>query len=168
MSKTFIGSLLIAAGLALAPASAGDLPRPQGKVVLTVTGKIGTQNSAEGAQFDLAMLENLPGRVSSVNTPWYDSRKTFEGPLGAAVLDAVGASGTTLRVVALNDYAAEIPVEDFRKYPVILATKLDGKAMSVREKGPIFVIYPFDAEPSLFNEKYFNRSVWQVKAIEVR
>ena len=40
--------------------------------------------------------------------------------------------------------------------------------MAVREKGPLFVIYPFDADPSLFNEKYFNRSVWQVKAIEVR
>lgn len=168
MFKTILASLVLAAGLAAAPAVAGDLPKPQGKVVLTVTGKIGTQNSTEGAQFDLAMLENLPGRVSSVNTPWYDSRKTFEGPLGSAVLDAVGATGTTLRVVALNDYAAEIPAEDFRKHAVILATKLDGKPMSVREKGPIFVIYPFDADPSLFNEKYFNRSVWQVKSIEVR
>lgn len=168
MFKTILASLVLAAGLAAAPAVAGDLPKPQGKVVLTVTGKIGTQNSAEGAQFDLAMLESLPGRVSSVNTPWYDSRKTFEGPLGSAVLDAVGATGTTLRVVALNDYAAEIPAEDFRKHAVILATKLDGKPMSVREKGPIFVIYPFDADPSLFNEKYFNRSVWQVKSIEVR
>ncbi len=168
MFKTLIASLVIAAGLAASPAVAGDLPKPQGKVVLTVTGKIGAQNSPDGAQFDIAMLEALPGRVSAVNTPWYDSKKTFEGPLGSALLDAVGATGQTLRVIALNDYAAEIPVEDFRKHPVILATKLDGKAMAVREKGPIFVIYPFDADPSLFNEKYFNRSVWQVKAIEVR
>ncbi len=116
----------------------------------------------------MAMLEALPKRVTTINTPWYDSKKTFEGPLGSALLDAVGAKGKTLRVVALNDYAAEIPVEDFRNWPVILASKLDGKPMSVREKGPLFVIYPFDAEPSLYNEKYFNRSVWQVKAIEVR
>ncbi|MCZ8097380.1 MAG: hypothetical protein ACRCU1_07490 [Alsobacter sp.] len=168
MFRTILASLVIAAGLSVLPAAAGDLAKPQGKVVLTVSGKIGTQNSADGAQFDIAMLEALPGRVSAVNTPWYDSKKTFEGPLGSAILDAVGATGKTLRVVALNDYAAEIPVEDFRKFPVILATKLDGKAMAVREKGPLFVIYPFDADPSLFNEKYFNRSVWQVKAIEVR
>jgi hypothetical protein len=168
MLRMLLVSLAVVVGMASLPAAAGDLAKPQGKVVLTVSGKIGAQNSAEGAQFDIAMLEALPGRVSAVNTPWYDSKKTFEGPLGSALLDAVGATGQTLRVVALNDYAAEIPVEDFRKFPVILATKLDGKPMAVREKGPLFVIYPFDADPSLFNEKYFNRSVWQVKAIEVK
>lgn len=168
MFRTIIAFFAIAASMSALPAAAGDLAKPQGKVVLTVSGKIGAQNSAEGAQFDLAMLDALPSRVSTVNTPWYDSKKTFEGPLGSAILDAVEATGQTLRVVALNDYAADIPVEDFRKFPVILATKLDGKAMPVREKGPLFVIYPFDADASLFNEKYFNRSVWQVKAIEVR
>ena len=87
---------------------------------------------------------------------------------GAALLDAVGAKGTTLKVTALNDYAAEIPVEDFRKWPVILATRRDGAEMPVRDKGPLFVIYPFDVDKTLYNEKYFNRSVWQVKSIEIR
>lgn len=149
-------------------ASAGDLAKPTGKIVLTVSGKIDNRNSEGGAMFDLGMLEALPSRKSAVNTPWYTAKTTFEGPLGSALLDAVGAKGEKLRVIALNDYAAEIPIEDFRKYPVILATKLDGNPMSVREKGPIFVIYPFDADPSLYNEKYFNRSVWQVKSIEVQ
>jgi hypothetical protein len=92
----------------------------------------------------------------------------FEGPLGSAFLDAVGAKGDTLLITALNDYTAEVPIEDFRKWPVILATRMNGEPMPVREKGPIFVIYPFDADPALYNELYFNRSVWQVKSIEVR
>ena len=50
---------------------------------------------------------------------------------------------------------------------MILATKRDGAMMSVREHGPIFVIYPFDQEPDLYNEKYFSRSVWQVSTIIV-
>lgn len=155
----------------LAPAGlagASEIPAPKGQVILTVSGKIAHRNAPDGATFDAAMLEALPKRTTVANTPWYSGKTRFEGPLGAALLDQVGASGTVLKVTALNDYAVEIPVADFRKWPVILATKINDKAISVREKGPIFVIYPFDEEPSLYNELYFGRSAWQVKSIEVR
>ena len=39
--------------------------------------------------------------------------------------------------------------------------------MSIRDKGPLMLVYPFDLDQSLFNEKYFSRSVWQIKEIEV-
>jgi hypothetical protein len=156
--------LLGAAGIA----AAAELPPPKDAVILTVSGKISHRNSAGGAALDAAMLAALPSKTTTTDTPWYPTKTRFEGPLGAALLDLVGATGTTLRVTALNDYAVEIPVSDFRKWPVILATKINDKPISVREKGPIFVIYPFDQEPSLYNELYFGRSAWQVKAIEVR
>jgi hypothetical protein len=149
-------------------AVAETMPAPKDPVILTVTGKITNRNSAQGAAFDAAMLQALPSRVTVTNTPWYPEKTAFEGPVGAAMLDLVGANGTMLRVTALNDYVVEIPVADLRKWPVILATKIDGKLISVREKGPIFVIYPFDQEPSLYNELYFGRSAWQVRTIEVR
>ena len=70
-------------------------------------------------------------------------------------------------VTALNDYSAEIPIGDFLDHSVILASRLDGEELSVRDKGPLFVIYPFDLEPDLYNEVYFGRSVWQVTSIAV-
>ncbi|MDP3407192.1 hypothetical protein [Bosea sp. (in: a-proteobacteria)] len=149
-------------------ATAADIPTPKGPVILTVSGKISNSNGPAGVTLDAAMLEALPSRVTVATTPWYPQKTRFEGPLGAALLDLVGATGTVLRVTALNDYAVEIPVADLRKWPVILATKIDGKPISVREKGPLFVIYPFDEEPSLYNELYFGRSAWQLKSIEVR
>ena len=148
-------------------AHADGLAAPTGDVVLHVTGKISKTNNGDAADFDMAMLEALAGRTTTTATPWYDATKTFSGPLGSALLDAVGASGTSMKVVALNEYETEIPVSDFTQYPVILATKLDGEAMSVRDKGPIFVIYPFDEMPDLNNETYYGRSAWQVKSIEV-
>lgn len=158
------------AAVAVVPASlarAGSLPAPTGAVVLTVTGKITNTSKADAAEFDMAQLEALPGRVTDTETPWTKGKTKFEGPLGSALLDKIGATGTSLHIVALNDYAVDVPLEDFRKWPVILATKKDGKPMPVRDKGPIFVIYPFDLDRSLYNELIFTRSAWQVKSIEV-
>lgn len=142
------------------------LEAPTGPVVLTVKGKISNTNAGDSAQFDLQMLEKLKGRKGEMETPWTTGKVTFEGPFLREVLAAVGASGTSLKVRALNDYAAEVPAED-AKLDTILATKLDGKPMSVRDKGPLMLVYPFDLDAGLYNEKYFSRSVWQIKEIEV-
>jgi len=142
------------------------LDAPTGPVVLTVKGKIANTNAGDTAQFDLEMLEKLKGRKGEMETPWTTGKVTFEGPLLREILSAVGASGTSLKVRALNDYAAEVPAED-AKLDTILATTLDGKPMSVRDKGPLMLVYPFDLDAGLYNEKYFSRSVWQIKEIEV-
>lgn len=151
----------------LTPAAAGGLPAPKGEVILTVTGKIENTNAQGAAAFDIDMIEGLGMDVSVNKTPWFKERVTFEGPLGKAFLDTVGAKGTKLRFVALNDYAVEVPIEDLRKWPVILATRLEGNRMTVREKGPLFLVYPFDRSPELNSELYYGRSIWQIKSVEV-
>ncbi|WP_424932785.1 hypothetical protein [Amaricoccus macauensis] len=166
MSIRFAAILTGAIALAT-PGQAGPLEQPEGMVILTVTGAVSETNAPEGAQFDLAMLEALAGTQITTDTPWYDGERTFEGPLISAILEAVGAEGETLKVTAINDYSAEIPVSDVTTYPVILATRINGETMSIRDKGPSFVIYPFDRSPALYTELYFGRSVWQVKSIEV-
>lgn len=151
---------------ALTATAALALEAPTGPVVLTVKGKISNTNSDDTAQFDLAMLEKLKGRKGEMETPWTTGKVTFEGPLLREILAAVGATGSSLKIRALNDYAADVPAED-AKLDTILATKLDGKPMSVRDKGPLMLVYPFDLDANLYNEKYFSRSVWQIKEIEV-
>lgn len=144
------------------------LDMPKGEVVLTVTAaKLDHPNVGETAQFDLPMLEALAGRTGKMETPWTKGQVTFSGPLLRSVMDAAGAHGTTLKVVALNDYAADVPMDDATKLDTMLATRMDGQPMSVRDKGPLFLVYPFDKDSSLVNEKYFSRSVWQIKSIEV-
>jgi hypothetical protein len=150
-----------------APAVSGELAAPSGPVILTVTGKVGTTNSDAAAAFDLAMLDALAARETTAKTPWFDEAHTFKGSLLSAVLEAAGAHGTALRVRAINGYEAVIPMEDVASWPIILATRIDGKELSVRDKGPIFVIYPFDLNPDLHNEVYYTRSVWQVETMEV-
>ncbi len=158
--KTILALAMLAA-LAI-PAAAEDAAAPTGPVVLTVHG--GTSEKA----FDLAMLDALPQVTTVTHTPWHEGAQTFTGPLFSSVLDAAGVTGETASVIALNDYSADVPLTDVAQIPVILATHRNGEVMSVRDNGPIFVIYPFDAQPELFNEVYFGRSVWQVKAIDVK
>lgn len=155
---------LIALLVAL-PAEAAELAKPTGKVVLTVSGQIDHTNGDGVAEFDMAMLDALAQGETRTRTPWYDGEKTFTGPTAKALVEAVGGHGTSMTVLALNDYATEIPLGDFTDLPVILATRLDGQPMSVRDKGPVFVIYPFDQRPELNNETYYGRSAWQVKSI---
>jgi len=166
MIRVLVVALALVLGLSSAP-QAEPLAQPQGPVLVTLAGAIGRTNVEGEARFDLEMLEALPGRSTTAATPWYEGARTFSGPLLSALLEAAGAEGRTLRVTALNDYAAEIPMADVQAHPVILATRIDGKPLSIRDKGPAFVIYPFDLDPQLYNEMIFGRSVWQVVRIEV-
>ena len=82
--------------------------------------------------------------------------------------DAVGAAGTSAAAMALNDYSIDIPLADFRDYPVILALKMDGKNMRIRDKGPIWIVYPQDDHPELKTQAYRSRSVWQLRRLEIQ
>jgi hypothetical protein len=39
--------------------------------------------------------------------------------------------------------------------------------MAVRDKGPLFIIYPYDSDPQLQNQTYYTRSAWQVAKLIV-
>ena len=154
-------SILLAAPLAAMASHVLAQAAPAGPVVLTVSSK------QSRTDFDMARLERLPQRSISTETPWYSAARTFSGPLLREVLAAANATGSSARLVALNDYRVEMPLADAQRYDVILARLLDGKPMSVREKGPLFVMYPFDSQPQLRNAVYFSRCIWQLRSIEV-
>jgi hypothetical protein len=40
--------------------------------------------------------------------------------------------------------------------------------MAVRDKGPLFIVYPFDSRSDLRSERYYSRSAWQLRALEVK
>jgi len=159
---------LIIGVLACGGAAAESLPTPSGKPILSVSGNIAQTNAGAEAHFDRDMLEAL-GTVSfETTTPWDKERVRFEGvPLGR-LLDRLGASGSRLIAVALNDYAAELPIGDVSKYDVLLALKRNGEYMPVRNKGPIFIVYNFDSDPELKSQKFYSRSVWNIARLEVK
>ncbi|MFT2109953.1 molybdopterin-dependent oxidoreductase [Marinomonas sp. 2405UD68-3] len=147
---------------------AGELVKPSGQVILTVMGNIDQTNQTGGkAEFNRSMIEKIGLRKRQTTTPWTEGVAVFEGVLVKDLLDCVGAKGTNLKITALNDYSANMPLTDLNKYDVILAMKQDGERLRIRGKGPIFVVYPFNEFPELNSEIIYNRSVWQVASITV-
>jgi hypothetical protein len=164
---SFIPALLIAAGLATG-AEAGSLPPVKSEPILEIVGKIENTNAPGVATFDREMLESIGLETVTTTTPWHSGTIRFEGVSLAKLMALVGAKGTTVRALALNDYTTVIPIDDFARFGTILAMKRDGQYMSVRDKGPLFVIYPYDRDSNLKSQMYYARSAWQVKRIEVQ
>lgn len=132
------------------------------QTVLTVT------SAQDTATFTLEELLELPQTTVVTKNDYVDQVTTFQGPSLRLVLDAVDAdSDATLKMVALNDFTSELPAEDAFAYDVILAVLRDGEAMSVRDKGPIWIIYPMDDHPELQDDVFNGRLVWQLKSISV-
>jgi len=161
---TLVGWLL---ALGAAPATALD--PPSGKAVLTLTGKMAAPNGADGtASFDMGLLERLPRHSFTTKTPWYSNPRKFTGVLLRDLLGAVGTAPARLNAVALNDYRVEIPLEDVARGDAMLAYLLDDEPMTVRQKGPLVIIYPFDDKPELRNAVHYSRAIWQLRSLDIQ
>ena len=160
-------SIIIVAAAARA-AEAASLPLPTEKPILTITGRITVTNGPGVTKFDRPMLEALGTSGLETTTPWYNGAVRFEGVRMDRLMQEIGATGKTLIVYAINDYSVEVPVDDFSKFNVILALKRDGKYMSVRDKEPLFMVYPYDSMPELQHQRYYSHSVWQIVRSEIR
>lgn len=142
--------------------------QPEGPVVLEVRGAIGATNADGAMRYDLAMLDALGLTELVTRTPWTEGDTRFEGVLLRDVMADVQARGTEADAIALNDYTVTIPLLDAEMYDVILATRADGEVLTVRNRGPLWVVYPWNEEPELQNEIYYSRSIWQLKTLEIR
>jgi hypothetical protein len=151
------------------PAIANDdhLGEPAGPVILSVTGNIAASNADDVARFDRAMLEALGTVTLRTSTAWTEGVHEFEGVLVRDVLRLIGASGEEVRATALNDYFIGIPAEEFEEYPVLLALRMDGRDLHVRDKGPIWIVYPRDQYPELRNPMTDKKWVWQLNRLHI-
>jgi len=169
--RTFMHAAFIAlAGVALTDVAqgGGDLPAATEPVLLQVTGDIGVTNNGAVANFDRRMLDALPRHRLETYTDWTEGLQVFEGPLLADLLARVGARGGTLRATALNDYHVDIPISDAEKYTVVLALRHNGEPMSVRDKGPIWIVYPNPSPKTAIASPHNDKSIWQLRSLDVR
>lgn len=163
-----VAVLLFSLPLCLGAARAGDLPAPDGQVLLTVTGRIAVTNAPDAADFDRALLESIGLSTLTTSTAWTDGVSTFGGVRLCDLLAWVGATGSRIHARALNEYSVEIPADECQRYPVLLALTRDGRDLARRDKGPIWIVYPRDDYPELRTETQDSRWIWQLRWLEVQ
>jgi hypothetical protein len=165
-------------------AHAQSLKAPSGPVILTVTGKIAQTNRGpfdetrdaffknqqttfqRAAAFDLALLESLGQRTIEADYPQGGALHKFQGPLLRDVLKAVGATGRTVKVAALDGYNQDIPMSEIEQWPILLAVKQDGAYLGLGDFGPTRIVYPRRDVPALA-DRNDDKWVWAVVHIAV-
>lgn len=166
--RLFLVPLSVLCAMALSVGVHADaIKKPVGPVILSVSGNIGNKNSAHGAEFDAAMIDALPVSQIITATPWRKGVVTFAGPSLKSLLKLVAAHGQTLKMSALDKYEVAVPVTDAEQFNPILARKINGVPLHIRDQGPLFMVYPFDAQPALKTDVYYGRSIWHLTQIVV-
>lgn len=162
-----LSALTVLFALTAGQAEEDALPMPTGEVVLTIGGNISKTNRGNLAVFDDDMLRALPSTSLETTTVVTDGVGRFDGFLMRDLLNHVGAKGETVTAIALNDYVIEIPMEDFSRFDVLVATSMDGKPLLPSNKGPFWIVYPRDDHRELHDIRYDYRWVWQLIRLEV-
>ena len=164
----FFATLALAISLASLPATAKNSeqsrPGTDSRPILEVT----VTGSAERRTFTVEQLKDLGVAKFVTSTPWTKQSASFEGVRLKDLLQALGVRSGTIKAIALNDYAAEVPVQDAFDHDSLLAFSMNATPLSPRDKGPLWIIYPFDDDPSLRREVIYSRSVWQLNRLEIR
>ncbi len=142
------------------------MPAFAGAMLTVINPTIGPDAMKEFSRSELKELTQTSYRTS---TEFTDGLPEFSGPLARDVIASVGVGDATVAVmVAANDYQIEVPIEELMKYDVILATSVDGKRLSLRDKGPIWVMYPRDQHKELQDPAFNGRLIWQMVRIELK
>jgi hypothetical protein len=159
---------MLCLALSAVPALAVDYEKPTGKILFTIHGLIDPSIAGKRAEIGRDTLEKIGFKSLTTRTFYSKKRYQFSGVLMRDLLDHVGAKGKILEITALDDYRITVPIEDYYKYDVLLATMEEGKTLTIRKRGPARIIYPIEKHEELSDKKYASRYIWQIKSMNVK
>jgi hypothetical protein len=125
---------------------------------------------ADGAELQLSLddLRQMGSIDLQTGTPWSEGVSTFTGVTGRRFVEALKATGTEVAADAINNYHIAIPFDVFASDELLIAFARDGQPMSVREKGPLWIIFPYDSDPLYHSDTYKAYSIWSLTRLEFR
>lgn len=132
-------------------------------VILTMQAGAGGQS----VTFTDAELMALPQESFETETIWTEGVIAFSGPSLKSVLEHAGMTPGDVELYAINDYSVVLPLEKLEDGAPIIANRINGAPFSVRDKGPLWVVFPYDDESRYNTEEYFALSVWQLNRLNV-
>lgn len=123
-------------------------------------------HDGEVYEYDLLGLQALGAAHFETETIWSDGLQSFTGVPLSELVEELDLDGGVILASAINDYTVEIPVSDAVVGGPMIAYLNNGEPMSVRDKGPLWIVYPYDSNPDYQSELIYSRSIWQLDRIE--
>lgn len=159
--------ILKAAPLLAALAWAGPIHAQSGPSILRIIDHTGAV-----IEIDEDRIKAMPWAEYSTHTAFTAGKQEFRGPLMRDLLASVGISrahleGRSIKLTALNDFSIQFPVNDAWKYDVMIAREMNGKPLRLRDKGPLWLVYPRDLFTELQRAAVDERWVWQLQEIAI-
>lgn len=136
--------------------------------ILNVEVGIEPQDKVVRYGFNLAALEAMPVSEITTTTIWTDGIQEFEGVLLLDFLTRIGVANGIVEAYAANEYFIEIPVSQVTLEAPLIAYKRNGNYMTLRDKGPLWIVFPYDADEKYRTDEVFAQSIWQVDSFVVK
>lgn len=144
------------------------IPQPAGNLdqVLIVNTAPTTSCGSKELIFSEKQLKELPQQTFRTKHTWAVEAQEFTGPLLADVLKLICPSAQDIYLRSLDQYSVMVNFQKVAKYQAILALKINGKSLSIREKGPLWLMINTDGYkvPTRSLDSLF---VWQLYYIRV-
>lgn len=169
----FLLPVIIAGGAALATVShadsaSGSTDGASNDVMQNVLLTVEVEGNSYATQrFTLSELRKLEAVSFETETIWTDGVQQFTGVSLHHLVSQFGASVGVLHARAVNDYEVQIPLSDAIEGGPMIAYERNGKEMSLRSKGPLWIVYPYDSNPTYRTEAIYSRSIWQLDNIRI-
>jgi hypothetical protein len=138
--------------------------------VLEIDGKVRVTNDGGRLLLDLPTLEQLGLIRYSVEDPWLKRNVSYTGVLLSDLVKLLrpATSATTMHLTALDDYEVDVALADVERWPIMLATRLDGKRMAIDKGGPTRIVFPYGLVSGIDKLEYKDLWIWNIKSITVR
>jgi hypothetical protein len=115
---------------------------------------------------DLSALKQQEIITSSL---WTTGVNTFTGPNLKDVVELWGALDdiAEIHLIAFDNYQIDIPKDLINDTHPVVANRFNGEAYSLRQKGPLWIMFPFDESDDMQTGLYQSRAVWHLTTIEI-
>lgn len=143
-------------------------PADNNRKLLTVSTAQVKQCNGDMALDGKALLA-LPQQRFTTKHTWAEQAEEFSGPLLKDVLSLAcpNIKVSRLMLKAINDYSVEMDFSKLQAYKPIIALSVNGQRLSIRNKGPLWVMLPVDEFAELPPRSLDDMMIWQLSDINI-
>lgn len=153
--------------LTLAAAVLGVFLHVTGAAAEDVILTLQDSKTGQSVTFTDADLMALPQLSFETETIWTEGVVLFSGPSLKSVIAQASMTPGDVELYAINDYNVVLPADKIEEGAPIIANRINGAPFSVRDKGPLWIVFPYDVVSRYNTEDYFALSVWQLNRLNV-